>query len=174
LDEFERAVYRHQQSVFTFARYLLGDRQEAEDVTQEALLRMWRHWEGLEPERLDAWLLKVTRNLCYDSLRRLRSARQALPQSTDDAAADRVPAEAPDPEQRAHRGGLRREVLEAIAELREPYKSAVLLREVEGLTYREIGEALDSPLNSVKVHVHRGRKLLRDMLKEKNVHVAAL
>ena len=102
--EFERAVSQHQRSVFTFARYLLGSRQEAEDVTQEALLRMWHHWETLDVDRLEAWLLKVTRNLCYDSLRRLRSARRALPESGDEEAAERVPMQGPTPEEEAHPG----------------------------------------------------------------------
>ncbi len=172
--EFERAVSQHQRSVFTFARYLLGSKQEAEDVTQEALLRMWNHWETLDVDRLEAWLLKVTRNLCYDSLRRLRSARRAIPESGDEEAAERVPMTDPNPEELAHRGGLRREVLAAMEELREPYRSAIVLREVQGLSYKEIGEALDTPLNSVKVHVHRGRRMLRETLTERDIHVAAL
>ena len=61
-----------------------------------------------------------------------------------------------------------------MSDLREPYKSAVILREVRGLTYKEIGEALGTPLNSVKVHVHRGRRMLREVLRERNIHVATL
>ena len=172
--EFERAVEKHQRSVFTFARYLLGSQQEAEDVTQEALIRMWRHWDSLDGDRLQAWLLKVTRNLCYDSLRRLRSSRRALPESADEEAAKNVPTGEPNPEEQTHERAARRRLLEAIGRLREPYRSAVILREVRGLAYREIGEALEIPLNSVKVHVHRGRRMLREALKEADAHVATL
>ena len=170
---FERAVEEHQRSVFTFARYLLGSRQAAEDVTQEALLRMWRHWETLDVDRLGPWLLQVTRNLCYDSLRRLRSRRRWVVDDTDDEAVDRVPAADRDPEERAHANALRARVVAAMADLREPYRSAVVLREIEGLTYREIAEVLDTPLNSVKVHVHRGRRMLRELLDGRSIDVAS-
>lgn len=169
--EFERAVREHQRSVFTFARYLLGNQEEAQDVAQEALVRMWRHWDRLDRERLEAWLLRVTRNLCYDHLRRLRSERRNLPESDDEQATERLRTADPDPERRAVGDSLRRELLGAMAELREPYKSAVVLREIRGLTYREIAEALEVPINSVKVHVHRGRRMLRELLAERRVHV---
>lgn len=173
LRAFERAVENHQKSVFTFARYLLGNPHEAEDVAQEALLRMWRHWDSLDVERLEAWLLKVTRNLCYDRMRRLRVIRRVVPASIDQENAPEVASPDPDPEQRAHRGALREMLLDAMNQLREPYKSAVILREIQGLTYREISAALEVPLNSVKVHVHRGRRLLRERLREIEIDVAA-
>jgi RNA polymerase sigma-70 factor (ECF subfamily) len=172
LREFERAVRVHQRSVFTFARYLLGSQQEAEDVAQEALLRMWRHWDNLDGERLEAWLMQVTRNLCYDQLRRVRAKRNALPETSDETAADRVASEELDPEQEAHGRALGSRLVEAVRELREPYRSAIILREIQGLSYREIGEALDVPLNSVKVHVYRGRRMLRETLREEELHVA--
>lgn len=168
--EFERAVREHQRSVFTFARYLLGNRQEAEDVAQEALVRLWRHWDGLDAERLEAWLLKVTRNLCYDRLRSLRSERRNLPQADEEGVTERLVTREPNPESRAAGNALRRQLLKAMSELREPYKSAVVLREIRGLAYREIAEALDVPLNSVKVHVHRGRRMLRQMLEQRRVY----
>jgi RNA polymerase sigma-70 factor (ECF subfamily) len=173
LRAFERAVETHQRSVFTFARYLIGSPQEAEDVTQEALLRMWRHWDSLDIERLEAWLLTVTRNLCYDRMRRLRVVRRVVPASIDEETAPDAPSPDPDPEELAHRGALREKLLEAIDKLHEPYKSAVVLREVKGLSYKEISEVLESPLNSVKVHVFRGRRKLRELLGEVEIDVAA-
>lgn len=171
MTEFERAIREHQRSVFTFARYLLGNREEAEDVTQEALVRLWRHWDGLDSDRLQAWLLKVTRNLCYDRLRSLRSERRNLPEAEGDGLSERLVDSEPSPESRAAGSALRDQLLAAMAELREPYKSAVVLREVRGLAYREIAETLDVPLNSVKVHVYRGRRMLREMLEERRVYV---
>lgn len=168
--EFERAVREHQRSVFTFARYLLGNQEEAEDVAQEALVRLWRHWDDLDAERLEAWLLKVTRNLCYDRLRSLRSERRNLPRADAEGVTERLVAKEPSPESRAAGNALGRQLMEAMSELREPYKSAVVLREIRGLAYREIAEALDVPLNSVKVHVHRGRRMLREMLERRRVY----
>jgi RNA polymerase sigma-70 factor (ECF subfamily) len=173
LRAFERAVENHQKSVFSFARYLLGNQHEAEDVAQEALLRMWRHWDSLDVERLEAWLLRVTRNLCYDRMRRLRVVRRVVPASIDEENAPEAASLDPSPEENTHSGTLRAKLTVAMDRLHEPYKSAVILREVEGYTYREISEALEVPLNSVKVHVYRGRRLLREMLKEVEVDVAA-
>jgi RNA polymerase sigma-70 factor (ECF subfamily) len=173
LRSFERAVDEHQRSVFTFARYLLGNPHEAEDVTQEALIRMWKHWDSLDVSRLEAWLLKVTRNLCYDRLRRLKVVRRVVPASIDDETAQEVPAGDASPEERAHSRALRARLLEVLEELREPYKSAVILREVHGLSYQEISDALETPLNSIKVHVYRGRRQLRQLLKEEEIDVAA-
>src|SRR5258705_114139 len=75
LTAFDDTAHRYRGRVYSFARYLLSNREEAEDVTQEVLLRLWRHQDGLEEERLGSWLLRVTRNACYDLLRRRRPDR---------------------------------------------------------------------------------------------------
>src|SRR4051812_50216482 len=89
LTAFEDTAQRYQRRVYSFARYLLSNREEAEDVTQEVLLRLWRHQDGVEEERLGAWLLRVTRNACYDLLRRRRSdaTQPGMAASPDDGAA---------------------------------------------------------------------------------------
>jgi RNA polymerase sigma-70 factor (ECF subfamily) len=163
---FEVTVERYQRKVYSFAHYLLSNREEAEDVTQEVLLRYWRHRPGVADESTGAWLLRVTRNACYDLLRRRRSAA-ALGTETglDEEAAEEVPSAEPDPESRVQSADFRRRLLGALDQLGEPYKSIVLLREVQGLPHREIGEALGIPENTVRVHLHRGRLKLRERLR---------
>ncbi len=165
LTDLEIAVDRHQRRVYTFAHYFLGNRHEAEDVTQEVLVRLWRRGGAVEPAALLPWLLRVTRNACYDLLRR---RRPGLAQSSPaaEAAAERVPDGAPGPEAAMVATEAQRRVREALRRLPEPYRSAVILREVQGLAYQEISEALDVPLNTVRVHIHRGRQKLRDLLRE--------
>jgi RNA polymerase sigma factor (sigma-70 family) len=164
---FETTAHRYQRKVYSFARYLLSNREEAEDVTQEVLLRLWRNERRLDEERLGAWLLRVTRNACYDLLRRRRAAGAvAAAESLDGEEAREVPAAEPDPESRARASDFRRRLLEALGELGEPYKSVVILREVQGLSHREIGEILGIPEVTVRVHLHRGRKRLREQLRE--------
>jgi RNA polymerase sigma factor (sigma-70 family) len=162
--EFEEAARRHQGRVYTFAHYLLGNREEAEDMTQEVLLRLWRHGRELTDDAVRPWLLCVTRNACYDLLRRRRipahapASLEALP---FEAAGDR-----PDPESRAAAAGLAHRVRAELDRLDEPYKSVLILREIQELEYQEISDVLGIPLNTVRVHIHRGRRRLREQLKE--------
>jgi RNA polymerase sigma-70 factor (ECF subfamily) len=168
LTAFEDTAQRYRRRVYSFARYLLSNREEAEDVTQEVLLRLWRHRSGLDEERLGAWLLRVTRNACYDLLRKRRADSTALGPiaSLDAEEAVQVASAEPDPQARAEVEDFRRRLLVALAELGEPYKSVVILREIQGLPHREIGEALGIPEVTVRVHLHRGRRKLRERLRE--------
>jgi RNA polymerase sigma factor (sigma-70 family) len=164
---FEDTAQQYQRRIYSFARYLLSSREEAEDVTQEVLLRLWRHREGVDEERLAPWLLRVTRNACYDLLRKRRSeAAAGLSPTLDDVAAEAVASAEPDPRAQAEAADFRRRLLAALADLGEPYKSIIILREVQGLAHREIGETLGIPEATVRVHLHRGRRKLRERLKE--------
>ena len=172
LTAFEDTAHRYQRRVYSFARYLLSSREEAEDVTQEVLLRLWRHRQGVDEERLGSWLLRVTRNACYDLLRKRRSeAAAGVVRIFDDEAAQEVASGEPGPRDRAEASDFRRRLLAALTEIGEPYKSVIILREVQGLPHREIGEALGIPEATVRVHLHRGRRRLRERLNE-DVHHA--
>ena len=167
LTAFDDTARAHRSRIYSFARYLLSSREEAEDVTQEVLLRLWRHQDGVDEERLVSWLLRVTRNACYDLLRRRRAdATQTLASSLDDEKAQELASAEPGPQAQAEAADFRRRLLAALAELGEPYKSIIILREVQGLAHREIGEALGIPEVTVRVHLHRGRKKLRERLRE--------
>ena len=166
LTAFDDTARAYRRRVYSFARYLLSSREEAEDVTQEVLLRLWRHQDGVEEERLGSWLLRVTRNACYDLLRRRRSEATQGAASLDDETARELASAEPDPQSRAETADFRRRLLGALGELGEPYKSIIILREVQGLPHREIGEALGIPEVTVRVHLHRGRKKLRERLRE--------
>jgi RNA polymerase sigma-70 factor (ECF subfamily) len=165
---FEGIAERYQDRIFSFARYLLSNREEAEEVTQEVLIRLWRHQDGLDVERVGSWLLRVTRNACYDLLRSRRSANRAMPQVSleDEEAAHEVAGPERDPESLAQTADFKRALAAALRELAEPYKSVVVLHEVQGLPHHEIAEALGIPEVTVRVHLHRGRKKLREQLRE--------
>ncbi len=162
----EEVVQRYQRRVFTFARYFLGQREEAEDVTQEVLIRLWRNADGLDAERLGAWLLRVTRNACYDRLRQRRSAATVVAPDVDPEVAEEALSPAPDPAALAESAEFKRHLVAALGRLEEPYRSILILREVEDLKYQEISDALELPLNTVRVYIHRGRQRLREEWKE--------
>lgn len=170
--DFQELVRRHRDGIYTFAFYSLKNREDAEDVTQEVLIRLWNHWRRLEGDHLKAWIVRVTRNACVDAVRR-RQTRRRHESATEDDEIDRAPGEGPDPERVAEAADFRRRLEAALARLAEPYRSIVILREVQGLAYDEIAAAVDKPLNTVKVYLHRGRKMLREELREAPAYAQA-
>jgi RNA polymerase sigma-70 factor (ECF subfamily) len=163
--EFEAVVDRCQRNVYTYATYLLRDPGAAEDLTQEVFLRLWRHWGRVDLERVEAWLTRVTRNLCYDRWRLKRTETRyviAPAEGEMDSAVDRGAG----PQQLAEATDFREHLESALATLSEPSQSVLVLREILGFKYTEISEALELPLNTVKVYLHRGRKKLRERLTE--------
>ena len=167
---FDAAVQEHSRRVFTLAAYLLGDHGEAEDVTQEVLIRLWRRGDEVATERIGAWLLRVTRNACIDLIRRRKTIAPL------EAVAARHHGEqemvSPGPERLAQASQLGHRIIGALQSLAEPQRSIVILREVHGLPYQEISEVLRIPISTVRVSLHRGRRKLRQELEEVVDHVA--
>lgn len=153
---FKLAVMRHGRIVYRVAHALLGDRHEAEDVSQEAFMRYWQ--QGADVRRPKEWLLAVTRNACLDRIRRGRALV--------DGAEPPEPREERDPcwhlEQRELGGRLR----DRIARLPEPQRSLVILFDVQGLDGASCARILGINVNQVKVYLHRARRRLRRELEE--------
>lgn len=166
---FEEAAGRHRHRVFSFALYSLGDREEAEDVTQEVLIRLWRHWDRLDTSTLEAWIARVTRNACIDAVRRRSAYRARVVAHGEEPMWHAASTEA-DPSQVAEGNELRQRIEIALTRLADPYRSILILREIQDLKYEQISDALELPLNTVKSYLHRGRRMLRDRLKETMPH----
>jgi len=167
--DFDAAVAIHGRKVYTLAVYLLANREEAEDVTQEVLIRLWRRGHEVLSEKIGPWIVRVTRNACIDAIRRRKGGSRV---AIDDDAGIELHEPAPGPESLAHASQLGGRILQALDALSEPGRSVVILREIQGLSYQEIGEALEMPMSSVRVTLHRGRRRLREELKEVHDHVA--
>ena len=168
--EYHEAVEAQRHQIYTFAFYSLKNREDAEDVTQEVLIRLWKHWQKLDKGGIKAWITKVTRNLCCDFVRqRVRRSNEA---DAEDMPVDALPS-ASDPQADAESEDFKRRLTAALRQVPEPYRSALILREIQDFKYDEIADALDKPLNTVKVYIHRGRKMLRKELKEESVYVEA-
>ncbi len=163
---FETLVRAQQDRVFSIALRLLGDRAEAEDATQDALVRAYRAlgtWDGdrIRTVRLGAWLATITVNVVRNRRRRPAGSGAAEPLEFLDELEHPVAGSPGTPHDRA----LQREAVEAWAirllALPERYRAPVVLRHVDGLGYDEIALALDRPAGTVKAQVHRGLALLR-------------
>ena len=157
--KFRSLVKKHEHQVYTLAVYLLRDRSEAEDVAQETYIKLWNHLDRIDNERAAAWLMKVTRNACFDRLRKRRPHTEV---SDYHLGSEQVqePAEAFEQEQLGDR------LRGAIGNLKEPYRSLVVLRDVQQNSYRDVAQALELSLDQVKVYLHRARRQLRDNLQE--------
>ncbi len=157
---FRRLVKEHQGQLFSLAYHLLGHSAEAEDVVQDVLVKLWQHLAGLEADRIKPWLLRVTRNACLDLLRRRRYSQAYVSQ----VASGESMVVSETPMDRLASSDLGHRLVQAIRELDEPFCSLVVLRDIQELSYQEIGEALDLKESQVKVYLHRARRKLRHRL----------
>jgi len=141
----------------------VGDKELAADVTQDVFIKLWEHKIRLDPDRLIGWLLTVARNSCIDSMRRKKVRRSV--KETDDFSLDSLSSDEIGPDRLASNEIFSVRLKQALDTLGEPFKSIVVLREIQDYKYEEISEVLNLPLNTVKVYLHRARKALREALK---------
>lgn len=155
----------YKDSVFNYAAYILRNREDAEDVTQEVFIRLWENRDAVKYRTRKAWLMKVTHNRCMDLLRKKKSAastdREALP-VIPDILADPDPTANPETELTHRETTIT--IQKALDILPDQTKSIFLLHYFQGCKYREIGNILDLSESAVKIAIHRGKKLLRKEL----------
>jgi RNA polymerase sigma-70 factor (ECF subfamily) len=157
---FEELVIAYQHRVFGVALRMLGSRAEAEEIAQEVFLRAHRALADFRGDaRLGTWLYAIASRLC---LNRLASADRRV--ARGDAALAEVPAAAPDAADAAEHAQRDAALRAAIAELPEERRIVLVLRDIEGLTYDEIAEALALEPGTVRSRLHRARMQLKDKL----------
>ncbi|MBF6174491.1 RNA polymerase sigma factor SigE [Nocardia blacklockiae] len=160
MPSWDELVREHADRVYRLAYRLTGDPQDAEDLTQETFIRVFRSLSNYQPGTFEGWLHRITTNLFLDMVRRRNRIRmEALP---DDY--DRVPSEGPDPEQVYHDANLDPDLQSALDSLAPEFRAAVVLCDIEGLSYEEIGATLGVKLGTVRSRIHRGRQALREYL----------
>jgi len=164
---FEKNVTRYKSLIYSHAYYFIGNAEDAADITQEVLLKLWHHQEKIVQRSVKSWLLKVTKNLCIDYSRRKKettiSSMVAHPEGNQielEQIDDKM-----NPEQEMINLDLKDRILKAIQKLPPKIKNVIIMREIHDLKYEDIAASLDIPINSVKAYLHRGRKLLFNYLK---------
>jgi RNA polymerase sigma factor (sigma-70 family) len=161
LRRFEEAVLPHLDAAHNLARWLTRDGHDAEDVVQEAYLRAYQFCGNFRGADARAWLLAIVRNTCYTWLGRNR-ARE--PATTFDEEKHSGAGPADDPEALLLRGEDKRLLWEALEELAPEFREVIVLRELEGLSYKEIAGVTGIPLGTVMSRLARARERLQQRL----------
>jgi RNA polymerase sigma-70 factor (ECF subfamily) len=163
LTRFEAIVLPHLDAAFTLARYLVRDAQDAEDVVQDACLRALRHFEGFRGDDASArsWLLAIVRNTAYTALKRRRVDAQGT--EFDEAAHSEAVAE-DHPEAALLRSDARESLARALDHLGPEFREVIVLRELQGMSYKEISDIAGVPVGTVMSRLSRARQRLQEAL----------
>jgi RNA polymerase sigma-70 factor (ECF subfamily) len=164
--EFQVLSQRHCDEIYRYALGLLGNQTDAEDATQESLLRLWNHLPRLNLFNIRGWLFQTTRNYCLDQLRRRSHAANPNGAGVDpnEILEDWPDDLAVDPSCAADSSIQLEQARQALLKLPEMLRSVFVLYEVNGLRYREIAVALGMPVNTVKVNLLRARQKLSRLI----------
>jgi RNA polymerase sigma-70 factor (ECF subfamily) len=157
----DEVVREHADRVYRLAFRLSGNRADAEDLTQETFVRVFRSLAEYTPGTFEGWLHRITTNLFLDMVRRRQRIRfDALPEDVN----DRLAAREPGPEQAYDENNLDPEIQAALDALPPDFRVAVVLCDLEQLSYEEIAATLGIKVGTVRSRIHRGRVLLREAL----------
>jgi RNA polymerase sigma-70 factor (ECF subfamily) len=163
LEHFGELLARYQARIYNMAYRMLHSREEAEDITQETFLNVYRALATFKGDRFSPWVYKIASNLCLDHLRRRRLNTVSLdaPVGPEGDMSREIADETQLPEEQALAEALGSDVQKAIDALPPKYRSVVVLRHIEDLAYEEIAVVLALPLGTVKTRLFRAREMLR-------------
>lgn len=169
---YREIIRRYERPVFSLVFRMVRDKEQAEDLSQEAFIKVLNHIDRYNPEfKLSSWLFKIANNVTIDFLRKKELATVSIDGSRWADSAEDIEASSIDlassgetPLQALESKELGKAIETAIGTLRPEYRSCIMLRHVEGRSYEEIAATLDLPLGTVKTYIHRARKQLQDAL----------
>ena len=168
---------RYQRPVFSLIYRMLRDREQAEDLAQETFVRVFNHIDRYDPKyKFSSWIFKIATNLTIDHIRKkevatvsIDGSRYAVTSDEIEASTITVASDDENPEELLEAKELGESIEEAIGGLRAEYRTAILLRHVEGREYQEIADIMGLPLGTVKTFIHRARNELRGKLQHLRV-----
>ena len=171
-DAYRELLRRYERPVFSLVYRVVRDRSTAEDLAQEAFVRAFQAIGTFNPTyKFSSWIFKIANNLTIDHLRRRKLDTVSIegsPHADTPEAIERsritLEATGENPERFTENRELGSHIEQAIAKLRPEYRTAVLLRHVEGYGYEEVAEIMEVPLGTAKTFIHRGRLQLKQLL----------
>jgi len=168
IESFNQLIVRWERPIYALAYRVIGKEEDARDVCQDAFLRAYRALPGFKGQaKFSSWLYRIALNLCRDWIRRQRRAPVSqLPEDMDaiELASEKGPVESI--EDLVARRELTAIVEEAMSELSEEQRTAIILKEYHGMTFQEIADMQGCPLSTVKTRLYQGLSLLRRRLEQ--------
>lgn len=158
---FEDTIMPHLDAAYNLARWLTRNEHDAQDVVQEAFLRAFKFFGGFHGGNSRSWLLSIVRNTAYTWLQKNRKPELA---TVFDEKIHDVEAAASNPELLVVRNADHQQLMKAIEELPLEFREAIVLRELEGMSYKEIADMVDVPIGTVMSRLARARKQLQQSL----------
>ncbi len=153
---FELTMWPHMRAAYNLARWLVRNDHDAEDIVQESFLKAYKAQENFRGSEAKTWMLSIVRNTAIDFLRRYKTSATT---TLDEPGYD--PKDAlPDPESALLEQNRRDQVRQAISQLAPEFREPIVLREIEGMSYKEIAAVLDIPMGTVMSRLSRARNLL--------------
>jgi RNA polymerase sigma-70 factor, ECF subfamily len=166
---FGEIVEIYKNKVYQLCYRMLGNRQEAEDISQEAFIRAYVNINTYNQEyKFSTWIFRIATNLCIDRIRKKKPdyyLDEEIPGTDGLTMYSKVASSTPLPEKELESLELQETIQKEIVKLPEKYRSVIVLKYIEELSLNEISEILDLPLGTVKTRIHRGREALRQQLR---------
>jgi RNA polymerase sigma-70 factor (ECF subfamily) len=165
LDAYSELIRIYQKSVFNVCYRVLGNRWDAEDLTQESFLRAYNNLTSYDLDRpFGPWIRTLTANLCYNKLKRREPIQVPLEDEWDLRETNHFTS----PEKTMEISQENQIIYQAIWKLPHQQRITLELRHFQGMSYQEMAETLDLPINTVRSHLYRGRRKLAELLKDRN------
>lgn len=164
--KFDYLIRQYKNTIYNYAIYMMRNRMDAEDVTQEVMIRLWQNIDKFNFYAARSWIMRTTHNLCIDYLR--KNSKQVKKEVfLDENLSERIEDKRSDssPDKMIAQKLTDAKIKKAIENLPERLKSPFVLYQLQGFKYKEISRILDLPINSVKVNILRARKQLQKELK---------
>jgi RNA polymerase sigma-70 factor, ECF subfamily len=169
---FRELLTRYERPVFSLVFRMVRDRELAEDVAQEAFVKAFNAIHSYNPSyKFSSWIFKIANNMAIDRLRKkeldtvsIHGSPNARSQDEEEESRITLTAQDETPDQYTENRELGNQIEEAMGHLRPEYRTAVLLRHVEGHSYQEVAHIMEVPVGTVKTFIHRGRSELKELL----------
>jgi RNA polymerase sigma-70 factor (ECF subfamily) len=165
--KFDYLIKHYKNKIFNYAIFMMKNQMDAEDITQEVLIRTWENINKFNFYAAKGWMMRTTHNLCVDYLRRNKKINYKEVQIEEEYHEEIADSELEcNPEKLTDKIITDNKIKEAIERLPERFKSPFVLYELQEFKYKEISKILDVPLNTIKVNILRARKQLQKELKQ--------